>query len=90
MKAVVLETKNGYCAVLKDDGTVTKIKMKAEVGQEIELTPKAEIHRFPFRRIVAAASVALLAVSTGLLSFIQEYFVFTVIVIGTIVDSVVI
>lgn len=73
MKAVILETKDGYCAVLKDDGTVEKIKMTGEVGQEITMPAvRADIRRFPIRR-VAAAVVALLAIASGVMSQLQEY-----------------
>ena len=72
MKAVILETKDGYCAVLKDDGTVEKIKMTGEVGQEITMPVSAEIRRFPIRR-VAAAAVAVMTIASGLMSQLQEY-----------------
>ncbi len=72
MKAVVLETKDGYCAVLKDDGTIEKIKMTAEVGQEITMPVSAQIRRFPIRR-AAAAAVALVAIASGVMSQLQEY-----------------
>lgn len=73
MKAVVLETKGGYCAVLKDDGTIEKVKMTAEVGQEITMPTKKEIRRFPVRYVAAVASFALVALTSGLLSLTQEY-----------------
>ena len=77
MKAVVLETKDGYCAVLKDDGSVEKVKMVGEVGQEIDMpvVPEKErrIRRFPLKYVATAASVALVAVSSGYLSFVQDY-----------------
>ncbi|MBR1635293.1 MAG: hypothetical protein IJ682_09580 [Lachnospiraceae bacterium] len=72
MKAVVLETKDGYCAVLKDDGTIEKIKMTAEVGQEITMPVSVQIRRFPIRR-AAAAAVALVAIASGVMSQLQEY-----------------
>ena len=72
MKAVVLETKDGYCAVLKDDGTIEKIKMTAEVGQEITMPVSTQIRRFPIRR-AAAAAVALVAIASGVMSQLQEY-----------------
>ncbi len=73
MKAVVLETKDGYCAVLKDDGTIEKVKMTARIGQEITMPAKKEIRRFPLRYVAAAASFALVSLTTGLLSLTQEY-----------------
>ena len=72
----MLETKDGFCAVLKDDGTVEKIRMAAEVGQEIEMpevqVKPGRVRRFPLRYVATAASVALVAVCSGYLSFIQD------------------
>ena len=77
MKAVVLETKDGYCAVLKDDGTVENIRAVAQVGDEIDMTAfakkESKVRRFPLRYVAAAASVAFVAVSSGYLSYMQDY-----------------
>ncbi len=75
MKAVILECRDGYCAVLKDDGTIEKIRMHGIVGQEIDMPAvrgKTRVQKFPIRR-VAAAAVALVAMAAGALSQIQEY-----------------
>lgn len=75
MKAVILECRDGYCAVLKDDGTIENIRMHGIVGQEIDMPAvpvRARVRKFPVRR-VAAAAVALVAMATGALSQIQEY-----------------
>ena len=65
MKAVVLEIRDGICAVMKEDGTVVKIKKQCEVGDVIELTEKAGIVPFPktsrFRRIQAIVAVLVAA-----------------------------
>ena len=65
MKAVVLEIKNGYAAVLMEDGTVRKLKRTCSVGDTIEVDPaeKDPAARVRFRkpaRIIAAAAAALL------------------------------
>ncbi len=68
MKAVVLEIKNGMAAVMKEDGTVEKVKRVCEVGDVIEITEKAKIHAFPKARkfqAVAAAAVAVLVLLGG-------------------------
>ncbi len=68
MKAVVLEIKNGMAAVMKEDGTVEKVKRECEVGDVIEISEKAKIHAFPRARkfqAVAAAAVAVLVLLGG-------------------------
>ncbi|MBQ9030928.1 MAG: hypothetical protein IJ106_05680 [Parasporobacterium sp.] len=42
MKAVVLEIKDGYAAVLRDDGTVDRIQRQCEVGDVIEVIDAPE------------------------------------------------
>ena len=37
MKSLVTETKDGYCAILREDGAFVRIKGNYEVGAEIEL-----------------------------------------------------
>ncbi|MCR5145296.1 MAG: anti-sigma factor domain-containing protein [Lachnospiraceae bacterium] len=69
MKAVVLETKNGYAAVLADDGSVYKIKKDCLVGDEIQITSK-DIRNGKSKTIrtitrSAAAILAILVVAGG-------------------------
>lgn len=67
MKAVVLETRDGYAAVLREDGTVEKIRRDCRVGETIELTEKANIVRFPGKaaKWTAAAAAAVVLLSAG-------------------------
>jgi len=65
MNGVVLETKKEYAAVLKEDGTVVKVKGTFKVGETIYVTKKMEIspdhnRTIKFARIVAIAAAALL------------------------------
>ena len=69
MKAVVLEVKNGYAAVLLEDGTVVKVRRDCKVGDRIEVRTTSRIHRFPqATRLIAAAAAAIL-VFTGAFSY---------------------
>ena len=71
MKGIVLETKNEYAAVLKEDGTVVKIRRNCAVGETIEITKKMEAStdRGRMIRVVRAAVIAaaalLLVFGTG-------------------------
>jgi len=70
MKAVVLETKKGYAAVLAADGTVHKIKRKCNVGDEIQIDArdlKASTNTISFIRkaSLTAASIMLVIVGAG-------------------------
>ena len=70
MKAVVLEIKNGYAAVLKEDGTVIKIRRECEVGETIILSGKEENPGKPMRftrtaRIIIRVAAVLLAAFIG-------------------------
>ncbi len=65
-KAVVLEIKGNYAAVLADDGTVRKIRNAGyAVGQEIEFAAGARRSATMVRAAVAAAAI-LLAGGSGL------------------------
>jgi len=57
MKGVVLEVKNGYAAVLKEDGSIIKVKRKCTVGDTIEIP-----HTMRFVRMAAIAAAALLII----------------------------
>ncbi|MBR5421050.1 MAG: hypothetical protein IK115_07895 [Lachnospiraceae bacterium] len=67
MKAVVLEIKNEYAAVLRTDGTMEKIRNAGySVGQEIELKPRSLVYRPVFRNIAAAAALFVLLIGMGI------------------------
>ncbi len=68
MKAVVMEVKNKYAVVLKEDGTFEKIKRDCKVGETINITAKDKVGKivdFKPKKIakVAAAALVILAVS---------------------------
>ncbi len=67
MKAIILEVKNGYAAVLREDGVVVKVRQTGEVGSAIEIHEK--VTAFPARRArflrTAVAAVLALAVTSG-------------------------
>ncbi len=65
MKAVVMEIKNEYAVVLKEDGTFYKIKKDCKVGETIELSDKAfntNISLFKPKNIAKVAAVALVVI----------------------------
>lgn len=66
MKAVIVEVKDGYAAVLSDDGCIETIKNKDYViGQVIKLnTPKIKFTKQLSVFAASAAAVALLSVGT--------------------------
>ncbi len=68
MKAVVMEVKNKYAVVLKEDGTFEKIKKDCKVGETINITAKDKtgvILAFKPKNVakVAAAALVILTVS---------------------------
>lgn len=66
MKAVVLEIRDGYAAVLREDGVVEKLRRDCRVGETIELSEAGRVTRLPRAgRWVAAAAAALVIVSAG-------------------------
>ena len=69
MKGLVTETKDGYCAILREDGAFVRIKGTYEVGTEIELdaVQTGSVVRFAKRRFktAVAAAAAALAVLAG-------------------------
>ena len=71
MKGIVLETKNEYAAVLKDDGTIVRVKGAYAVGETIEVTKKTGVSSghnrvIKFARVAAiAAAVILIVLGTG-------------------------
>jgi len=62
MKGVVLEVKNGYAAVLKEDGSIIKIRKKCAVGDTIEIP---HIMRFVRTAAIAAAAVLIVLGASG-------------------------
>lgn len=65
MKAVVLEIRGAYAAVLREDGVVEKIRRSCQVGETIELEEK-KVVAFPKRMGQwTAAAVAALILLTG-------------------------
>ena len=73
MEAVILEIKNGFAAVLSDDGCITKTKNNNyEIGQVIQLKNTKEFITKKFA--VCAASVAVMAVlSVSALAYATPY-----------------
>lgn len=67
MKAVVLEIRDGYAAVLREDGTVEKIRRSCRVGETIELEETGRVLRFPAKaaKWTAAAAAAVVLLSAG-------------------------
>lgn len=63
MKAIVLERKGDWAAVLCEDGVVTKTRQKGEVGETIELDTRVtefKPRHSVWRRSIAAAAAAIL------------------------------
>lgn len=70
MKAVVLEIKNGYAAVLREDGVVVKIRRRCEVGETIWLSGKEAngVRQGSYARMIrniAIAAAVVLVVLAG-------------------------
>lgn len=67
MKAVVLEVRDGLAAVLREDGTVEKLRRSCRVGETIELAETGGITRLHRKTVkwVAAAAAALVILSAG-------------------------
>lgn len=67
MKAIILERRGDYAAVLCEDGVIVKTRQSGEVGETIEL--KAETVTFPAkkksRRLRSAVAAALVLAVTG-------------------------
>ena len=70
MKGVVLEIKNGYAAVLSEDGTVIKLKRKCNVGDTLQFSDKdvtnsGNIVRMRALKTASKVAAVLLVVSIG-------------------------
>ena len=64
MKGIVLEKRNGFAAVLREDGLVVKARVQAGVGETVELNDAAAPKRGrPALRIVRTAVAAVLALA---------------------------
>lgn len=69
MKGLVTETKDGYCAILREDGAFVRIKGNYSVGAEIDLSKAQADNVTPFAgrrfKTAVAAAAAALAVLVG-------------------------
>ena len=65
MKAVVLEVRDGFAAVLQEDGTVTKIRTDAQVGETIQLPEQKKKPVFGRGLRAAVAGLALAGILAG-------------------------
>ena len=66
MKGIVLEKRDGFAAVLREDGLVVKARVSAAVGETVELTDvtaAAPKRRRPVLRVVRTAVAAALALA---------------------------
>ena len=72
MKAIIMERRGEYAAVLCEDGTFIKTRVGGEVGESVELQP--EVLPFPAKRRNrwmrgAAAAILALAITGGTLGY---------------------
>ena len=65
MKAVVLEVRDGFAAVLQEDGTVTKIRTDARVGETIQLPEQKKKPVLGRSLRAAVAGLALVGILAG-------------------------
>ncbi len=67
MKAVVLEVRDGLAAVLREDGTVEKLRRDCQIGETIELPEEGKVLHFPAKatKWVAAAAAAVIVMTAG-------------------------
>ncbi|SHE60173.1 anti-sigma-I factor RsgI family protein [Alkalibacter saccharofermentans] len=66
MKATVLELKDGYAAILQEDGTIVKIKnTNLEVGDVMDMKELAPRKKRRFSAIVAAAAMFVMMIGGG-------------------------
>ena len=73
MKAVVVEIKNRYVAVLSDDGCIVKIKNNNyEIGQVIQMS-RSKIHMTKKIAAFAASVAAMVILSTGTWAYASPY-----------------
>ena len=73
MKAVVLEIKNGYAAVLSDDGCIIKVKSHHYIiGQTLQINNSGMQLRKKVS-MIAAAAAAIIIIGTGTWSYTSPY-----------------
>jgi len=73
VKAVVVEIKNRYVAVLSDDGCIVKIKNNNyEIGQVIQMS-RSKIHMTKKIAAFAASAAAMVILSTGTWAYASPY-----------------
>lgn len=78
MKAVVLEAKDGFSAVLLEDGTIERVRGEYTVGRTVELREAVQkkrsgkLRRFPVAGRIAAAAAAAVIVVSGTGTFYYE------------------
>ncbi|MBR2366617.1 MAG: hypothetical protein IKA78_05540 [Oscillospiraceae bacterium] len=62
MKAIVLENRDGFSVLLRDDGEIVKLRMQAQIGETVELSDESlplRSAKSPWVRTAVAASLAL-------------------------------
>lgn len=62
MKAIVLENRDGFSVLLRDDGEIVKLRMQAQIGETVELSDEPlplRSAKSPWVRTAVAASLAL-------------------------------
>jgi hypothetical protein len=74
MKAVVVEIKNGYAALLQDDGSVIKIKNKNFIIGDVVNLRKTMGRRGRFSAMVAAAAMFFMLIGAGVWAYATPYY----------------
>jgi hypothetical protein len=77
MKAVVMEVKDGYAALLQDDGSVVKLKNRNfMIGDVVSMKEKPMRRKGRFTAMVAAAAMFVMLMGAGVLAYVTPtYFV---------------
>ncbi|HSW36735.1 MAG TPA: anti-sigma factor domain-containing protein [Candidatus Limnocylindrales bacterium] len=75
MKAVVVEVKNGYAALLQDDGIVVKLKnSNFKIGDVVNLKEKTVRSKKSFSAMVAVAAMFIMLMSGGVYAYLTPYY----------------
>ena len=75
MKAVVVEIKNGYAALLQDDGIVVKLKNRNfKIGDVVNMKQKAIRRKGRFRVIAATAAMFVMLMGGGGYAYASPYY----------------